>query len=104
MRWFYEQYLRGPADIADWRVSPLRAPDLKGVAPAYVLTAGYDPLCDEGDAYARRLAEAGVAVRHRRIDDQLHGFIDKGKLIRAAGPALDEIAAALRAAFETARE
>ena len=99
MRWFYEQYLRGPEDVADWRVSPLRAPDPAGVAPALVMTAGYDPLCDEGDAYARRLAEAGVPVRHRRIDDQIHGFVGNGKVIRAAGAALDEAAAALRAAW-----
>ena len=99
MRWFYEQYLRGPDDVADWRVSPLRAPDLVGVAPAYVLTAGYDPLCDEGDDYARRLAAAGVPVRHRRFDGQIHGFAANGKVIRAAAAALDEAAAALRAAF-----
>jgi acetyl esterase len=99
MRWFYDQYLRGPEDVADWRVSPLRAPDLADVAPAFVLTAGYDPLCDEGDAYARRLEAAGVAVRHRRIDGQIHGFIGNGKIIRAAGPALDQAAAALHAAF-----
>jgi len=99
MRWFYDQYLRGPGDAGDWRVSPLRAPDLKGVAPAYVLTAGYDPLCDEGDAYAHRLASAGIAVRHRRIDDQIHGFIDKGKVIRAADAALDDAGAALRSAW-----
>ena len=99
MRWFYEQYLSGPGDVADWRVSPLRAPNLAGVAPAYVLTAGYDPLCDEGDAYARRLEEAGVPVKHRRFDRQIHGFISNGKVIRAADPALDDAAAALRAAW-----
>ncbi|HEX3538545.1 MAG TPA: alpha/beta hydrolase [Stellaceae bacterium] len=99
MRWFYEQYLRGPEDVGDWRVSPLRAPDLAGVAPALVLTAEYDPLCDEGDAYARRLEAAGVPVRHRRIEGQIHGFVGNGKIIRAAAPALDEAAAALRAAF-----
>ena len=99
MRWFYEQYLRGPEDVADWRVSPLRAPDLTGVAPAYVLTAGYDPLCDEGDEYARRLEVAGVPVRHRRFDGQIHGFAANGKVIRAAAGALDEAAAALRDAW-----
>jgi acetyl esterase len=100
MRWFYEQYLRAPQDAADWRVSPLAAADLAGVAPAFVLTAGFDPLCDEGDAYAARLAAAGVAVRHRRFADQIHGFAMNGKIIRAAEAALDEAAAALRAAWD----
>jgi acetyl esterase/lipase len=99
MRWFYEQYLHTPEDAADWRVSPLAAPNLGGVAPAFVLTAGYDPLCDEGDAYAARLAAAGVAVTHRRFADQIHGFAMNGKLIRAADAALDEAAAALKQAW-----
>ncbi len=62
-----------------------------------MLTAGYDPLCDEGTAYARRLEENGVAVEYRHIPDQIHGFLLMGKIVRAAGPALDEIAAALKA-------
>jgi acetyl esterase len=99
MRWFVAQYLRDPGDAADWRASPLRAPDLSGVAPAYVLTAGYDPLCDEGDAYARRLQEHGVGVQHRRYPDQLHGFVSSGRIIRAAHAALDECAAALTASW-----
>jgi acetyl esterase len=99
MRWFYEQYLRAPPDAADWRASPLAAADLAGVAPAFVVTAGFDPLCDEGDAYAARLTTAGVAVRHRRFADQIHGFAMNGKIIRAADAALDEAAAALRAAW-----
>ena len=99
MRWFYEQYLRAPADAADWQASPLAAPDLSGLPPAFVLTAGYDPLCDEGDAYAARLAAAGVAVTHRRFAGQVHGFALNGKIIRAAETALDEAAAALRAAL-----
>ena len=96
MRWFYEQYLRTPDDAADWRVSPLLAPDLSRLPPAYVLTAGYDPLCDEGDAYAARLAAAGVPVTHRRFPGQVHGFVTNGKVIRAAETALDEIAAFLQ--------
>jgi acetyl esterase len=99
MRWFYEQYLSAPADAADWQASPLAAPDLSGLPPAFVLTAGYDPLCDEGDAYAARLAAAGVAVTHRRFAGQVHGFALNGKIIRAAETALDEAAAALRAAL-----
>jgi acetyl esterase len=100
MRWFYEQYLRTPDDAADWQASPLAAADLSGLPPAFVLTAGYDPLCDEGDAYAARLAAAGVAVMHRRFPGQVHGFLLNGKIIRAAETALDETAAALRAAWQ----
>jgi acetyl esterase len=100
MRWFYEQYLRTPDDAADWRVSPLLAPDLSRLPPAYVLTAGYDPLCDEGDAYAARLAAAGVPVTHRRFPGQVHGFVTNGRVIRAAETALDEAAAALKAAWQ----
>jgi len=100
MRWFYEQYLAAPEQASDWRVSPLLAPDLRRLPPAFVLTAGYDPLCDEGDAYAQRLAAAGVPVTHRRFDGQVHGFAMNGKVIRAAEPALDEIAAALKQAWK----
>jgi acetyl esterase len=100
MRWFYDQYLRAPEDAADWQASPLAAPDLGGLPSAFVLTAGYDPLCDEGDAYAVRLAASGVAVTHRRFPGQVHGFAMNGKIIRAAETALDETAAALRAVWQ----
>ena len=100
MKWFYDQYLRGPADVDDWRASPLRAGDLSGVAPALVLTAGNDVLCDEGQAYAHRLQEAGIAVQLRHFPDQIHGFLTMGKIIEAAQPALDDIAAALQAAWD----
>jgi acetyl esterase/lipase len=99
MRWFYDHYLNRPADAADWRASPLAAPDLSGLPSAYIVTAGYDPLSDEGVSYARRLAQSGVRVTHRHFPDQLHGFFTMGKVIRAALPAADEAAAALRAAF-----
>jgi len=78
----------------------LRAADLSGVAPALVLTAGNDALCDEGEAYSRRLQQAGVPVQLRHVPDQIHGFLTMGKIIQAAQPALDDIAAALRAAWE----
>jgi acetyl esterase len=100
MRWFAEAYLRGPQDAEDWRVSPLRAADLSGLPRAYVLTAGYDPLCDEGITYACRLREAGVAVEHPHIPGQIHGFLLMGRMVRAAAPALDEIAAALRVSLD----
>ena len=102
MRWFYDHYLRGPADIEDWRASPLRASNLSGVAAALVLTAGCDVLCDEGEAYVRRLQDAGVTVESPHFPEQIHGFLTMGKIIRAARPALDEVAAALRAAWAPA--
>jgi len=100
MKWFYDHYLRGLADVDDWRASPLRAADLSGGAPALVLTAGNDVLCDEGQAYARRLREAGIEVQLRHFPDQIHGFLTMGKIIEAAQPALDDIAAALQAAWD----
>jgi acetyl esterase len=75
---------------------------LSGVPAALVLTAGYDVLCDEGEAYVRRLQDAGVTVEFRHFPGQIHGFLTMGKIIRAARPALDEVAAALRAAWAPA--
>ncbi|HVH75142.1 MAG TPA: alpha/beta hydrolase [Stellaceae bacterium] len=99
MAWFVDHYLARPAEIDDWRGSPLRAADLGGVAPAFVVTAGYDPLSDEGAHYARRLVQSGVSICHRHYAGMLHGFLTAGRIVRAAGPALDEAAAALKAAW-----
>lgn len=99
MEWFIEHYLRGPKDRADWRASPLRAADLSGVAPALVLTASYDPLCDEGVEYARRLEREGVRVAHLHFSDQMHGFVGQGRVIRAGNLALEMMAAALKKAM-----
>lgn len=99
MAYFLDCYLRGGADPGDWRVSPLRADDLAGVAPAVVLTAGYDPLRDEGDAYAERLAAAGVPVEHLRYPGMIHGFFGLGAAFDDGAAALSVVAAALRQAF-----
>ena len=99
MAWFVDHYLARPAEIDDWRASPLRAADLAGLPPALVVTAGYDPLSDEGVAYAHRLVASGVSVWHRHHAGQLHGFMTAGRVVRAAGPAIDEAAAALKAAW-----
>jgi acetyl esterase len=99
MKWFIDHYLRGPKDLTDWRASPLRAADLSGTAPALVLTCSYDPLCDEGIAYARRLEREGVRVTHLHYSDQLHGFVGQGKIIRAGNTALDMMSAALNKAL-----
>ncbi|HLX17925.1 MAG TPA: alpha/beta hydrolase [Bradyrhizobium sp.] len=97
IRWFRDHYLNGAADIHDWRASPARAKTLIGLPPAYVLTAGADPLRDEGDEYARRLKEAGVAVTYRTFPGQFHGFFTMGKLLQQANIAAGEIGAWLRA-------
>ncbi|MBS1847738.1 MAG: alpha/beta hydrolase [Actinobacteria bacterium] len=80
MEWFRARYLPDEATWDDVRASPLLAEDLSGLPPALVATAGFDPLRDEGDAYAHRLADAGVRVVHRCYDDMVHGFFGMGVL------------------------
>ncbi len=99
MRWFQKQYLGSAEDGTDWRASPLHAPDLSRLPPAYVITAGYDPLRDEGEAYARRLIEAGVPVTCRRYPGQIHGFLTMGRIIAESATALDDAAKWLRYAL-----
>jgi acetyl esterase/lipase len=101
MRWFVAHYLPGKQDALDWRVSPLRASSLAGVAPALVVTAGFDPLRDEGDAYARRLREAGVRVDTICYGGMIHGFVPMGRLIETGNRAVAHAAASLRQAFGT---
>jgi acetyl esterase len=91
VRWFRAHYLKGAADIDDWRASPARAKTLIGLPPTYVLTAGADPLRDEGDEYAKRLKEAGVPVTYRTFPGQFHGFFTMGKLLQQANVAAREI-------------
>lgn len=98
MKWFIDHYMRSKDDERDWRASPARAIDLSGTAPALVLTAGYDPLRDEGIAYAQRLEREGVRVVHIHYSDQVHGFMSMGRMIRAADQAIDQMAAALKKA------
>jgi len=97
---FRANYLPRREDHADWRASPLLAKDLAGVAPAFVLTAGFDPLLDEGRDYAERLAREGVEVAYRCYEDMIHGFILMGGVLESANTAVAECCAALRRAFE----
>ncbi|HEY8554919.1 MAG TPA: alpha/beta hydrolase [Burkholderiales bacterium] len=101
MHYFRDSYLSAPEERRDWRASPLLAPDVSRLPPAFILTAGCDPLRDEGKAYAERLRAAGVEVRYTCYEGQIHGFITMGRMIDAAGRALRESAAALRNAFAT---
>jgi acetyl esterase len=94
--WYTEQYLRSPADQADLRASPLRAPGLAGQPPSLIVTAGFDPLRDEGRAYADRLREAGVDVVYREYPGQIHAFVSLTKAIPQGMACTREIAEYLR--------
>ncbi|MBO0841985.1 MAG: alpha/beta hydrolase [Nocardioides sp.] len=89
-------YLPEGTDPRDPRHAPLHAEIPDGVAPAYVATAGFDPLRDEGEAYARKLADAGVKVTQRRFDNLIHGFFNTLGVSRSARAASEEIARAVR--------
>lgn len=97
--WFKGNYLRGPEDERDWRASPLRAADLSGLPPAYIVTAGFDPLRDEGQAYAEALEAAGVAVTYECFEGMIHGFITMGGVLAAAHHALYRVATGMRLRF-----
>ncbi len=98
MRWFSSHYLGGTSPTEPL-AAPLHAPDLTGLPPALVLTAEFDPLRDEGEAYGARLSEAGVATTVRRYDGMVHGFVSMYALVDAGSRGLDECATALRQAL-----
>jgi acetyl esterase len=99
MRWFYDHYLGRDGDRSDPRVSPLRTADLHGLPPALVITAEFDPLRDEGEAYAERLRAAGVPVTLTRYHGMIHGFFGMGAMLDQGRAAVAEAAAALRTAL-----
>jgi acetyl esterase len=101
LRWYQGQYLRDERDRLDWRASPLRAREHSRLPGAYVLTAGFDPLLDEGRAYAERLEQAGVAVTYECFEGQIHGFLPMGGAIAAAHHAHYRIGQMLRMRFGT---
>jgi acetyl esterase len=100
MERFRSNYLPRASDYADWRASPALAKSHAGLPAAFVLTAGFDPLLDEGRQYAELLARAGVEVQYRDYPDMIHGFILMGGVLDTANAAVADCCAALRRAFE----
>ena len=99
MQWYWDHYLSGGEDAANPYAAPHQANSLAGQPPALVITAEYDPLRDEGEAYAKRLQEAGVAATSTRYDGVIHGFFSMGAVVDKGQQAVDEASAALRKAF-----
>ena len=100
MHYFRGHYLPNEVDWLDWRASPLLATSLQGLPPAYLITAGYDPLVDEGRAYAGRMSDEGVKVQYLEYPDMVHGFLLMGGALDTANDAVAGCCAALRKAFE----
>jgi len=100
IEFFRRCYLPEKKHWADWRASPLLAASHADLPPAFVITAGYDPLLDEGRAYAERLANAGVEVAYREYSNMVHGFLMFGGVLDTANTAVADCCAALRGAFE----
>jgi acetyl esterase len=96
MQWFWKYYVTSPEQMREPYASPLRAASHAGLPPAFVITAGYDPLCDEGLAYARALQDAGVPTTLREFPGMIHGFVKRWDSFDEAKVATREIGAYLR--------
>ena len=101
MDWFWKAYVPVATDLADLRLSPLLAKDFAGLPPAFVLTAGYDPLRDEGRAYADRLIDAGVKTTYVNYPGTIHGFFSLTRFLGQGLRANDEAAGVLSVHFGT---
>jgi len=100
MDWFWGHYLGADGDGSDWRASPLRAKSLAGLPPAHILTMEFDPLRDEGEAYAARLQDAGVPVVLSRYEGAIHGSFTMPEVLDDGARAVEEVALQLRSVFE----
>lgn len=103
MRFYWRLYLGTDADTDDYRAAPLRARDFSNLPPALVITAEFDPLRDEGRAYADRLREAGNQVTYREYPGMVHGFVTSAGVVDAARRAIREASAVLSEAFGAVR-
>lgn len=99
MTWFWNHYLNNEAEGQQPYASPMRAKDLRGLPPTTVITAQFDPLRDEGEAYAQRLLDAGVPVFVKRYDGVTHEFFGLAGVVPKAKEAVDDAADALKQAF-----
>jgi acetyl esterase len=102
MHWFWRCYLGSAGDPTDPLASPLQAPDLTGLPPTLIITAEFDPLRDEAEAYAQRLAAADVPVDVHRFDRMLHGFLGMDALVPEADAAMALLGDFLRTRLGTA--
>ena len=99
MEWYWNHYLSGSADASNPYAAPAQAKSLAGQPPALVITAEFDPLRDEGEAYGKRLSEVGVETTTTRYDGVIHGFFNMNAVVDKSQQAVDEASAALRKAF-----
>ena len=99
MKWYWDQYLGASDDPNHPYAVPSRAGSFKNLPPALVITAQFDPLRDEGEAYAKNLEAAGVPTTHSRYDGMIHGFFGMSGTVDKAGQAVSEAAAAMKKAF-----
>ena len=99
MKWYWKHYLSSEADASNPYAAPMAAKDLSGLPPALVITAEFDPLRDEGEAYAQRLQAAGVATTATRYDGMIHGFFGMSAVMDQGKKAISEASSALKAAF-----
>lgn len=100
MKWFTEHYLPSESEAKEAMASPLLADDHSGLPPAIIVTAGFDPLRDEGEAYADKLREAGVEVKQSHYDGMIHGFVSMIGALDKARESIDEMRRELRAVLQ----
>jgi acetyl esterase len=100
MEWYWQQYIASDEEGANPYASPLRVKDASGLPPGMVITAELDPLRDEGEAYGKKLADAGVPFTVRRYDGMFHGFFSMGEFLDGAKQATADAHAALRTALQ----